>query len=98
MKMLAAWKSFPYILFLRFIQFVFYGSLPAALPTQRIQKDRVIPGLLSSASGGRTHTMSPSTDFKSVASADSAIAPRMINFNPTGEKVKPFAPEHYRAR
>ena len=27
------------------------------------------------ARGGRTLTMSPSTDFKSVASADSAIAP-----------------------
>ena len=32
------------------------------------------------ARGGRTLTMSPSTDFKSVASADSAIAPRSTYF------------------
>ena len=30
------------------------------------------------AGGGRTHTMSPSTDFKSVASAYSATAPKFV--------------------
>ena len=47
-------------------------------------------GLWSSASGGRTHTMSPSTDFKSVASADSAIAPHAIKYTKVAEKVKAF--------
>src|SRR3990172_13104674 len=40
------------------------------------------------AGGGRTLTMSPSTDFKSVASADSATAPGFSNFIPSPVSVK----------
>ena len=32
------------------------------------------------AGGGRTHTVSPPTDFKSVASAYSATAPKFVRF------------------
>lgn len=64
------------------------------IPGKRIcgKKKPRYPGAFSSASGGRTHTMSPSTDFKSVASADSAIAPHIIKYIPGAEKVKLFGP------
>ncbi len=48
--------------------------------TVREKKNTPKRSVCCGARGGRTLTMSPSTDFKSVASADSATAPTHLQF------------------